>query len=284
MGIIKLWTNGIEFDSLIEIFKFVHYELVSSPSLAEYLLYPRGLRTNSSENELAEMQQFHDLARHLGKKLLLFLISDEVVPSPATEHAIVYRLSMLRSQQLSHERILPFVWEGRSAAFKPITNPHPKIGFCGALTHPDRIRMLEMIKQICSSFIIPEFIVREQSWGQGITNAAEEFWDNLEQCEFAACPRGCGNFSIRFYQALSGGRIPVIVDTDIVLPFDFEIPWNEIAVLSPSLEELPANLSRFVKFRDVIEAQRLCRTYYDRYLSTRGFATQLEKGMRTGRL
>ena len=43
------------------------------------------------------------------------------------------------------------------------------------------------------------------------------------------CQRG-GNFSYRFYETLSCGRIPVFVDTDCVLPADDLVDWQKICV------------------------------------------------------
>ncbi len=37
------------------------------------------------------------------------------------------------------------------------------------------------------------------------------FDENMETSEFTFCPRGNGNFSIRFYESLYSGRIPIII-------------------------------------------------------------------------
>lgn len=44
------------------------------------------------------------------------------------------------------------------------------------------------------------------------------FKDNLLWSTYVLCPRGIENYSFRVYEALRFGRIPVIVDTDMVLP------------------------------------------------------------------
>lgn len=60
--------------------------------------------------------------------------------------------------------------------------------------------------------------------------AEEEFDDNLRESVYVLCVRGTGNFSARFFEALSFGRIPLFVDTRCVLPFEDEIPWREHTV------------------------------------------------------
>ena len=48
----------------------------------------------------------------------------------------------------------------------------------------------------------------------------KSFVDNTSQCDYVVCVRGSGNYSGRFYMALNAGRIPVVIDTDIVIPFE----------------------------------------------------------------
>ena len=48
-----------------------------------------------------------------------------------------------------------------------------------------------------------------------------EFVNNILGSDYTVCMRGGGNFSVRFYETLSLGRIPVFIDTDCLLP------WHE---------------------------------------------------------
>jgi hypothetical protein len=54
---------------------------------------------------------------------------------------------------------------------------------------------------------------------------------HLEAMTYIICPRGVENFSIRVYEALKYGRIPVIIDTEMVLPT--EIDWDQVAIRIP---------------------------------------------------
>ena len=58
----------------------------------------------------------------------------------------------------------------------------------------------------------------------------EEFDANLASATYVLCVRGTGNFSVRFYEALSFGRIPLFVDTSCVLPLENEIDWRSRTV------------------------------------------------------
>ena len=53
-----------------------------------------------------------------------------------------------------------------------------------------------------------------------------EFWENMLESPYILCVRGAGNYSARFYEALSIGRIPVFINTDCILPLDDQINWK----------------------------------------------------------
>jgi sporulation protein YlmC with PRC-barrel domain len=56
------------------------------------------------------------------------------------------------------------------------------------------------------------------------------FVENMNKCDYVLCLRGTGNYSGRFYMALNAGRIPVVVDTDIVIPFEDHLHIVKIPV------------------------------------------------------
>jgi Exostosin family len=58
-----------------------------------------------------------------------------------------------------------------------------------------------------------------------------EYINHLERNTYIICPRGTENYSFRAYEVLSRGRIPVIIDTDVVLPK--EIAWDCLSVKVP---------------------------------------------------
>jgi hypothetical protein len=56
------------------------------------------------------------------------------------------------------------------------------------------------------------------------------FVENMGKCDYALCVRANGNYSGRFYMALNAGRIPLIVDTDRVFPFETQIHMVKVPV------------------------------------------------------
>lgn len=85
------------------------------------------------------------------------------------------------------------------------------------------------------------FVIRDQ-YRAGVSSDEDrartqaEFDDNLRAATYALCVRGTGNFSARFYEALSFGRVPLFVNTRCVLPFEDEIDWRARTVWVESSE------------------------------------------------
>ena len=62
------------------------------------------------------------------------------------------------------------------------------------------------------------------------------FIANTDKCDYVLCVRGSGNYSGRFYMALNAGRIPVVIDTDVVIPFEEQ--FQIVKVPLSSLENI----------------------------------------------
>lgn len=62
------------------------------------------------------------------------------------------------------------------------------------------------------------------------------FIENTSKSDYTLCVRGTGNYSGRFYMALNAGRIPVVVDTDVVIPFEDRL--NIVKVPAQSLNKI----------------------------------------------
>lgn len=83
-----------------------------------------------------------------------------------------------------------------------------------------------------SSKLKTDFIYRKQ-YRAGAKNEEDkkkttlEFYDNMYRNPYTFCMRGEGNFSVRFYETIAMGRIPIVLDTDFKLPLDALINWEE---------------------------------------------------------
>ena len=103
-----------------------------------------------------------------------------------------------------------------------------------------------------------------------------EFYKNIHQSDYVLCIRGAGNFSVRFYETLAMGRIPVFINTDCSLPLDKTIPWRTHVVwveyrerhrVAQKVTEFHQALSE----TDFIALQRANRNLWKDYLTLGGF-------------
>ncbi len=98
-----------------------------------------------------------------------------------------------------------------------------------------RYRFLITLKR--NNQIKTNFIFRKKYRG-GVKTEKEkvkttfDFFENIYDNPYVFCLRGSGNFSVRFYETLAMGRIPIIIDTDIRMPLDKIINWENHCVLA----------------------------------------------------
>lgn len=97
-----------------------------------------------------------------------------------------------------------------------------------------RFKCLMAYKQ--NQFIETDFIFRDKYRAGAVNsidreNTSKVFFDNIFENPYTFCLRGVGNFSVRFYEVLAMGRIPVVVYTDFRLPLAQRISWENHCVI-----------------------------------------------------
>jgi hypothetical protein len=103
-----------------------------------------------------------------------------------------------------------------------------------------------------------------------------EYVANMLDSDYVLCTRGNGNYSYRLTEALSLGRIPVFVDTDCVLPYDFTIDWPGHG-LWLGRRDVPSIAARILDFHarltpdEFADLQRRGRALWEEYLSPLGY-------------
>lgn len=103
-----------------------------------------------------------------------------------------------------------------------------------------------------------------------------EFVNNIFNTDYTVCVRGGGNFSKRLYETLACGRIPIFVDTDSRLPYDFLIDWKNYVVWVeqgevPYIAEKVADFHASLSPGDFQDIQMKCRELWKQRLSNQGF-------------
>jgi len=124
--------------------------------------------------------------------------------------------------------------------------------------------------------------IRRAQYRAGAQSAAERlqstiaFFDNIAHAQYVLCVRGAGNFSVRLYETLAMGRIPVYIHTDGFLPLPDLIDWKQhvVWVDAKHLDRLPDAIMAFHKQFDAQEFKALCdsnRLLWETSLRLKGF-------------
>lgn len=92
-----------------------------------------------------------------------------------------------------------------------------------------RIEVLDEVERAAARDSGDRIEIIETAGFDGSEARLADFADHLQRTTYELCPRGCENFSFRLFETLRFGRVPVIIDTDMVLPS--VIDWEKIAVI-----------------------------------------------------
>ncbi|WP_225035570.1 exostosin family protein [Winogradskyella sp. SM1960] len=114
------------------------------------------------------------------------------------------------------------------------------------------LKRLEAYSAIRTNFIYRE---KYRAGSQSVAEravATKDFFDNINASDYVVCVRGTGNFSVRLYETLAMGRIPIFVNTDCILPLEDEIDWKQhvVWVEAHEIDKIGNILSAFHKKLD----------------------------------
>lgn len=289
-----------------------HWRVVDRIENCDVVVYPHSYVDGRATATVAEQ------ARQVGKPCLFFS-QDETIPPSRLAYGTLYRSSIFKRQD--HERCHPvFINDVRHevADAYPETLPKeaaPRIGFCGYVGTPigrfalkvagakQKVDGLELRARVLAALerdsrLRCEFIARSRYLG-GATLAAldrehrhvaerREFLDNLFTCPYALAARGKGNHSVRFYEILSAGRLPLFVNTGCVLPLEAKINWRSLLVWveASNMDDIGEHVVSFhqrVKRDEFIELQLQMRDLWRTLLRPQPFFQKVVYDVATGR-
>lgn len=173
----------------------------------------------------------------------------------------------------------------RLAAFRAVVaarerrvDPSP---FLGENLRVDALRHLEASPLVDSNFVIrSSSVFFRDADSVELMDVRREYVDNLDASDYVLCVRGSGNYSYRLYEALSMGRIPVVVDTDLALPAADVVPWSELCVWVPrhrigDVAEVVASFHEQLDDESFRDLQRRARRAWVEHLSPQGWFPRL---------
>lgn len=143
----------------------------------------------------------------------------------------------------------------------------------------NRAMVLEIIKK--SKKITTKFIERKGYRAGVVSEEARkvtelEFYNNMLESNYIVCIRGAGNFSVRLFETLAMGRIPVFINTDCILPLPNLINWKKhmVWIEFDELHKIEEKIKNFHEShnKSSFEAlQRANRKLWEEKLTFNGF-------------
>ncbi len=254
-------------------------------------------------------------AQSTGKKILVFAYgdSDEAVNIP---NSIIVRTSQYRYKKASNEVIMPAYVEdlGKNGiTYREKKNTKAVVSFVGwaGFAHiSDKVKyffrvIFQELKSIIdkkatlhkpglyfrrhalsrlanSSGLNTSFTVRKSYSGHKKTielspvQARTEFVDRVSNSDFALAVKGDGNYSLRFFEILSLGRIPLLIDTDCPLPFEDRISYQDFIVRIDykdlkRVDELLAIFYKKIGSEQFMIMQKKARAVFEQFLSVESY-------------
>lgn len=112
--------------------------------------------------------------------------------------------------------------------------------------------------------------------------ARREYVKNILDSDFCLSVKGDGNASVRFYEILSLGRIPLFIDTESLLPFEDKIDYRSLMpwVDYKNIKDVPRIASQFyqsISNDDFKSIQMKLREIYQKYLRMDSFFKEVFK-------
>lgn len=158
-----------------------------------------------------------------------------------------------------------------------------KHGRIGVSPYEGHILRSKALKILANSSLVATNFIREKRIVFLIEGQLDErlkarckFVKNMAKSDYILCCRGSTNCSIRLFETLCCGRIPVFINTDCVLPYDWLIDWKKYCVWIDE-KELPQIAEKVAEFhqnllpQEFVQLQYECRKLWQEWLSPEGF-------------
>ena len=143
-----------------------------------------------------------------------------------------------------------------------------------------RRKIISILKS--SSLVTANFLVRDSFSGNEKTRklsfeqSRQEYIQNILDSDLSLAVKGDGNFSVRFYEILSLGRVPLFVNTDCILPLEEEIVYDDFVarVDSSDIANIAKRASEYYRSMtdsEFGERQEKARMAFETYLQADKF-------------
>lgn len=209
------------------------------------------------------------------RRTIVFVVDDYEFALVRSPRLFVVRTSLRRSLRTPDETVMPYLFDGLPNVLPPLrksATARPVVGFHGRNNsyRAPLLRDLSLCPHITTCFVVQNVKVWKKNMSPSTRmTAINDFQRNVMYSHFTITTRGAGNFAMRFWQVLSAGRIPAMVDTDLSLPLARFINWRSCIVLESTPALVVARIIAIWADGDAVERrQERCGAIHERYFAT----------------
>ncbi|HEY4504984.1 MAG TPA: exostosin family protein [Candidatus Paceibacterota bacterium] len=262
-------------------------DIVTDPALCDFFLLPYDFFNVEKFDKY--LREFGALARKHNKKILIFDFSDfdKQIDIP---NSIQFRVSLYESSKREGEIVMPPFVENLTSFPERNKSLKPTVGFVGyvhfslpsyfklgARKHGIYFRRkaldeLEGVSEITTKVIRRlGYSGHRDTIGMDPELARKQYLENINDSDLILAPKGYGNYSLRLYETLALGRIPILIDTDCVLPLEDELDYNKfiLRVDYKNMDRLPNVIRNWwsrISNEEFIEMQKLASEAFTQHL------------------
>jgi len=237
------------------------HQLVDSPDEADLILF-----AEIDAGRLCEDVRRHPYLRRYRAKCFMFSSDFRVIPFLPGVYTGVEKSYYLRRRVRAG--FYPSCLVNPVVRFEPDATRDVLYCFMGDVqTHPVR-RELARLRHPRAVWVDTSWESQEVMW-KGGTERREVYWERyfelLRRSHFVLCPRGLAPSSIRLFEAMCVGRVPVVLADEWVPPDGPD--WARFCINVPEREA--ASIPRLLEERepDAVEMGLLARREWEKYFS-----------------
>lgn len=262
--------RGNAFDHMMADFELVRrsanqeprgpYQLEEDPGAADVILFL------GSRDPLHRDIRRHPLARRFPRRVVVYDSSDWVIPFfPGIYPSIQKRY--YRSDRIWSGFYLRWSAAETIGLTDPETVPRFLYGFIGSsATHPVRRRVLALKRDDALLRDTDKEPGRGYGQPQHVYDSYRATYGaDLASVRFVLCPRGVGPGSMRVFEAMKAGRVPVIISNEWVEPEGPDWAEYSLRVRERDVEAIPRLLEATAERAP--EMGRRARTAWERWFS-----------------
>jgi hypothetical protein len=153
------------------------------------------------------------------------------------------------------ENINPFI------EYEPSIEPEYLFSFYGALSSPVREKIIHLTHPRASI----KLSTHKMYDGQKPQEAQQEYASLLSNSKFVLCPRGISSSSIRLFETLKAGRVPVVLSDKWIRPVGCDWDKFVIFVSEENFADIPAILEK--EEAQWLEKSRIARKVWEELFS-----------------